>query len=184
MPAGDIGGSLAGVLLERLLRARDPIARHDPASGRYRLAYGRAWAWIAGLFVLISAGFLLFGVAVVRDDAVPLAIVVVVFGSMTAASLYALYDVAFVRLSFDGETLVKDSPLSGPVWVPWSRVVKVEYSNAASQIVFRSADGQTVRVSIYRNGLGTLADVAGAALQRGPMGTAPSVLYEKAAPPE
>ena len=67
--------------------------------------------------------------------------------------------------------------------LPWSSITRVDYSSTWNWFCFRGADGQKIRVSIYRNGLVTFAEVASRRMAAGPAGGVPHVLQEKALNP-
>ncbi len=185
MPTGEISRAASTALLGFLLRKRNPAASRDPRSGLYRLPFGRPYRVTAVVLALEAAALLALEIVAFKDDPAPAALLVAssVFGLIALAALYGLYDAFLVRMSFSEEVLVREGPFGDPLRVPWTAVISVEYSTIGNWFVFHSPGRPSVRVSIYRDGLGTFAEVAGQGLARGPAGGGHDLLHEKAGNP-
>ncbi len=185
MPTGEISRAASTALLGSLLRKRNPVAPIDPRSGRRLLPFGRACRVTVAIFAVEAAALLALEIVAFKDDPRPVALVLAsaVFGLLVLAMLYALYDAFLVELSFSEEMIVRESPFGGRLLLPWSTVTSVEYSTIGNWFVFRAPGRPPVRVSIYRSGLGTFAEVAGRGLERSPAGGGHYLLHEKAKNP-
>ncbi len=185
MPTGEISKTATNALLDFLLRKRNPAAPLDPRSGRYLLPFGRPYRVAVVILAVEAAALLALEIVAFKDDPGPAALVLAssIFGLLFLAMLYGLFDAFLVRISFSEEMLVRESPFGRPLSVPWSAVISVEYSTIGNWFVFHSPGRPSVRVSIYRNGLATFAEVAGRGLARSPAGGGHYLLCEKAKNP-
>ncbi len=120
-----------------------------------------------------------------KDDPGPVALVLAssIFGLILFAALLGLHDAFLVRLSFSDEEIVLESRFAEPRRLPWSAVLSVDHSTIGNWFVFRSAGRPSMRISIYRNGLGTFAEVAERGLAHSPAGSGHYLLFEKARNP-
>ncbi len=185
MPTGEISRAASTALLAFLLRKRNPAASRDPRSGLYRLPFGRPYRITVVIFAIFAAALLALEIVAFKDDPGPAALVLAssIFGLIFLAALYAFYDAFLVTLGFSEEMLVRESRFGARVLLPWSAVTSVAYSDVGNWFVFQSPGRPSIRVSIYRNGLGTFAKAAERGLARGPAGGGHSFLYEKARNP-
>ncbi len=185
MPTGTISGTASQALLDFLLRKRNPVAPLDPRTGRHLLPFGRACRATAAVLAAQAAAFVALSIYAFRDDpgSAGLVLSLSIFGLLLLATLYGLYDTFVVTISFSEEMLVRENRGGRPVWMPWSSVTSVEYSSIANCFVFQSPGRPSIRVSIYRSGLRTLAETAGRGLDGNPAGGAIYLLHEKARNP-
>jgi hypothetical protein len=183
MAGGHFGATIAVGLLDWLLRKRVPEAAPDPESGRHLLSFGRVYRVTVVVFFALACGLVALGLVAFHDEPRGLLLYMAIMGALWAGTAWALYDALWVRITFSTDALIRKSPLGGDLWMPWSSVASVTWSDAASWFVFRSTDGKAIRISVYRNGLGTLSRLADEALSRSPAGRAPFVLHQKAANP-
>ncbi len=185
MPTGEISRTATTALLAFLLRKRNPVASRDPRSGLYGLPFGRPYRITVVILAIEAAALLALEIVAFKDDPGPAALVLAssIFGLIFLAALYGLYDGFLARIGFSEEMLVRETPFGPPLRVPWTAVISVEYSTVGNWFVFHAPGRPSIRVSIYRNGLGTFADVAGRGLERGPAGGGHYLLHEKARNP-
>ncbi len=185
MPTAEISRAATTALLGFLLRKRNPVAARDPRSGRYLLPFGRPYRVTVVVLAIVAAALLTLEIVAFKDDPGPAALMLAssIFGLIALAALYGLHDAFLVRLSFSEEEIVLESRFGEPRRLPWSAVLSVEYSTIGNWFVFRSAGRPSIRVSIYRNGLGTFAEVAERGLAHSPAGGGHYLLYEKAKNP-
>ncbi|MDX1389518.1 MAG: hypothetical protein R3344_10040 [Acidobacteriota bacterium] len=157
MATAPISNAITERLLTWILSKRDPVAPVDPTTGRHLLPYGRAFRRMVVLMTAVAGGFLVLGIVGTWGDTEALAIVTVVFGTMLGGFVWGLYESHFVRIGFSNDGIYRQ--VAGrELWVPWSDVVAVEFSESMKWFRFRTRSHGTIRVSVYRNGLGTLAD--------------------------
>ncbi len=137
------------------------------------------------VLAIVAAALLALEVMAFKDDPGPVALVLAssIFGLILLAALWGLHDAFLVRLSFSEEEIVLESRFGEPRRLPWSAVLSVDYSTIGNWFVFRSAGRPSMRISIYRNGLRTFADVAERGLAHSPAGGGHYLLYEKARNP-
>ena len=179
MSAGHVGATAASVIISWLLSKRVPAARVDVLSGRFVLDYPLRYIATVVAFFIAACGFVVLGLVAWWEDWNKLLFAFMIIGPIWLYFGLAIYDALCVQLSFSPQALVKTTPLGGQVWVPWQGVTKVSYSTLTDLFTFSSSAG-AVRVTIFRNGLGTLAEVAEEALKSTPLGKAPHLLFEKA----
>jgi len=179
MDTGTISVAIANKILNWLLRKREMQAPRDSATGRYLLSCGVPYRVVLIFCVMLFLGFLALG-TVFRDQPVSWAVYSAVFGLPALGTLYCIHEVLAVRISFSEDGIQREGGLSPSVTLPWSSITHVDYSNAWSWFCFRGMDGQKIRVSIYMNGLATLAEFASRRVASGPAGGAPPLLLEKA----
>jgi len=183
MDTGTISVAIANKILNWLLRKRKLQAPRDPATGRYLLSCGVAYRVVLILCGLLFLRFLTLGIAF-RNEPVSWAVYSAVFLPPTLGTLYCIHEVLVVNISFSEDGIQRKGGLGPAVTLPWSSITRVDYSNAWSWFCFRALDGQKIRVSIYMNGLATLAEFASRRMASGPAGGAPPLLLEKALNPD
>lgn len=157
--AGGIEHAMTAAVVRRLLAGRRPRASQDE-SGRFVLDYSPVYRWLAVVAVLVSAGFLALGIAGFHDDAKGLAVVGGIFATMLAGALFLARDVFWLRIAIDDEGIHRSARGGRAVTVPWTEIERVHFSESMHWFSFISTDHPTVRVSLYRNGLVTLAEHA------------------------
>ena len=170
-------------VLKWLLNKRNPEAEQDATTGRLLLSYSRPYRLMILTFAVFSSLILVFGVFVFRDELRPLIIVSLIFGLLWVEMLFAVYDTFLVRLSFTEEAIFREGRFGGTIVVPWSSITAVSYSAIWNWFKLQAESFPTIRVSIYRNGLGTLAQYAGRGLERSPAGSTPLLLHQLAVNP-
>lgn len=114
------------------------------------------------LLLVVSAGFLVLGIMGTLDDPKALMITSAIFGVMFISSLWAVYESHFVTIGFSRDGIFRRG-LGQEVWAPWSSVMGVDFSESMKWFRFRTRGHGTIRVSLYRNGLGTLTGVVASA---------------------
>jgi hypothetical protein len=171
-------------ILNWALRGRDPAAQTDPLTGRCSLMCGARYKTIVCLFFAISTLFPILGVLISRELTGPgLLLVATICGAMWLAGLYAAYDTFLVDLSFGPDGLTRKTIPGHGAYMPWSRITAIEYSTIGNWFTFRSPDCRPIRISIYRNGLGAFAEVAGVGMKSSTLGHSSYLLVEKARNP-
>jgi hypothetical protein len=183
MDTGTISAAIANRILNWLLRKREMQATRDPATGRYLLSCGAAYRGVLIVCALLFLGFLALGIAL-RDEPVSWAVYSAVFLLPTLGTLYCIHEVLMVRISFSEDGIQREGGLAPSVTLLWSSLTGVDYSNAWSWFSFRGQDGHKIHVSVYMNGLATLAEFASRRMASGPAGGAPPLLLEKALNPD
>ncbi len=85
---------------------------------------------------------------------------VVISGPFGALFLYLFAEMLIVRHRVDAEGITCGSIFHRPFKIGWKDVVAVDYSASMSWFTFRAADGRVGRVSLYMNGVRTLAEIS------------------------
>ena len=170
-------------LLRWLLRSRVATAPPDLQAGGYALPFPWQYKAAAGVGAVLGLAFIALGFAVFRSEPVPITVYLCVMGPMCAAFCWAVYDAMARTLAFSDAGLIRRTRWGHSAHLPWGVVTRVDYSPFSNHFVFRAPGHPTIRVSIYRSGLGTLHTVAARALAHSPVGQSPYLLYEKAANP-
>jgi len=181
MASGAAGDVITRWIIRKIYASRNPVAVRDTTTGRFDLPYGTFYRWTIILLFVASAAFLVLGLAGTAGDLKATLIVGGIFGALWAAVALAVWDLRFVTIRFGEDGIWKSSATRPEVFVPWSSVTAVKYSESMKWFVFRS-DTSTIRVSVARDGLGTFAQVASSRLH-GPAATGWSAAAAKAADP-
>ena len=166
MPTGQASKLISEWILGRILASRDATAERHRETGRFVMTYPRMFRRLIAMFLVLSTGFLILGMAGTADDTKALLLITAIFGLLWLAMAYGFYEMLFVRIEFSEEGLFQDSPLKRQAFIPWSQVRRVDYSESMKWFRFRTESG-TIRVSVYRNGLESLADVLSSVSQIG-----------------
>jgi len=170
-------------LLGWLLSQRDPEAELDMATGTRRLTYSRRFQVTTIVVLVVASGAFGFITGLMRDDLNALAGALAIFGLMWLAAMVGAWDAFLTKVSFSSEGIFLDRGARAQSFIPWSAVTRVRYSRLGSWFAFRAPGFRTVRVSIYRNGLKSLAEVASLQLAHAKAGNIPALLFEKARNP-
>jgi hypothetical protein len=160
MPTGQLSNEISNWLLNKILASREPSAETDCATGRFVLRYGRAYRWMVSLLLAIAAGFLVMGMMGTVGDLKAFLIVTGIFGIFTLAMLIAFYEMMYVKIGFSRDGLHRSTPIRQDLFIPWSGVAAVTYSESFKWLKLRTEARESICVSIYRDGLGTLAEMA------------------------
>ena len=144
-------------VLSWLLAERDPEAWRDVETDRFVLSHGGGYRRAIGLVACLAGALLVHAYVSTRSapDLVLVASPLIAF--FVARVGLSLYDALFVRVLVDEEGIVCSAPLRPAVAMPWSAVTDVGFSPTMGSLSFRSPKHPTIRVSMYRNGLATLA---------------------------
>ena len=173
---------ISNVITERilawLLSRREPVAPVDAATGRHLMPYSPIFRRVTLLFLVVSAGFLILGTLGTLDDPKALMITSIIFGLMFGSSVWAFYEAHFVTIGFSREGIFRRG-LGQEVSAPWFSVTRVDFSESMKWFRFRTHGHGTIRVSVYRNGLGTLTDFVGTAALDTPADDAARILREQ-----
>jgi hypothetical protein len=174
--------SASNVITERilawLLSRREPVAPVDTATGRYLMPYSPVFRRMTLLLLVISAGFLILSILGTLDDPKGLMITSTIFGAMFTGSLWAFYESHFLTVGFSRDGIFRRG-VGQETWAPWSAVTRVDFSESMKWFRFHTRGHGTIRVSVYRNGLGTLIDFVGSAPLDAPATDAARILREE-----
>lgn len=165
VPTGQLSNQISNWLLDKILASRDPIAEIDPSTGRHVLSYGKAYRWMVISLLAIAVSFLALGIWGSLGDPKALLIVGGVFGVFTLAMVISFYEMVHVRLAFSRDGLYKSSPLGRELFIPWSGLDKASWSESFKWLKLSTGTGEVIRISIYRDGLRTLAETASERLE-------------------
>ncbi len=184
MATGGLEHVLTKSLLDWLLRGRTPLVSVDAATGQHQLTFSGRYRHVIALMGVLAIAIGAVGVYMVVKVSGPARLLVaLVFGGLSLAIAYIVFDTFVVRIGCSDAGLTRQIAGRPPVLIPWARIARIDYSYMGNWFTFRTNDGLTVRISIYRDGLGTLDKFAGSALQASPAGRAPHLLYEKSRNP-
>jgi hypothetical protein len=157
MNTAPLSNVAADRILAWLLSRRDPVAPIDPVTGRYLLPYGRMFRRVSVLMLGVAAGSLVLGAVGTWGDTRAFTLITSLFGMFLCGCLWGLYESHVVTLGFSRDGIFRRG-FGQEVWIPWSDVTRVDFSESMKWFRFRTRSRGTIRVSLYRNGLGTLAD--------------------------
>jgi hypothetical protein len=183
MASGQVSNVITEKILSWLLAKRDPAAQRDPVTGRFCLPYSRPYQWMVLVMFLLATGFLVLGIAGTLDDPKALLIVSSIFGLLWIGMVAALYDVKLVTIDVSDDGIRRKGPFGSEIHLSWQEIDRMGYSEAWKWFYFRAPGAGTIRVSVYRNGLETLAATAAARLQGRPVEANVTVLRERTARP-
>ena len=183
MATGQFSNVITVKILQWLLAKRNPLAPRDPVTGRFCLPYSRPYSWMIVTMFLVTTAVLVFGIAGTIDDPKALLIVSVIFGLLWIGMAAAVYDVRLVKIEFSDDGIRRRGPLGSEIYLPWQSMDRVGYSDTWKWFHFRAANTGTIRISIYRNGLDTLAETAASQLQTSPASSSVTILRERIARP-
>ena len=169
-------------MLEGLLRVRVPEGDLDAASGRRRLTYSRRFLWTACLVSVVANGAFTLTTVLMKGDTPALVWGIGLFGLLWVAAMAAAWDAFVTKVSISDEGIHLQRGRS-VVCIPWSGIATVRYSRLGSCFSFKAPGYPTVRVSIYRNGLGALSDCVKRKLPREGAAEAAELLREMALNP-
>jgi hypothetical protein len=158
-------------VLSWLLSSRVGKVRPDLSDGSIELSYSRQYR-MAMIFMFLLANGLLALAIPFWGDLPKFLLVSGIFGVLWAALLYCVYDAFLRSIRVSGEGITRVGVLTRKV-LDWTPIQKVSYSSLGNWYTFRSADGWSIRVSIYRNGLGSLAELAARYLPQSPARSLP-----------
>jgi len=164
-------------LLSWLKKGRVGIAAASPVDGSFNLGFSSRYRATMAAFFSIATGFLVLGLVAFWREPRTLLLMTAVFGTMWLAMAYTVYDTFLVLVSASPAGVRVRSPLSGERMLPWERLRRVSYSSLASSFSFESLDGWSVRISLYRNGLLSLAGLLLSNIARSHAQSIPSEFY-------
>lgn len=175
--------ALTIAVINWLLAARRPQAAPS-SGGRFGLGYSRRYRVVILILFLAATGFLVMGLLAFRDDPQAFLIGSGIFGLMWLGAAYCAWDTFCVRLSFSEMQLVREPSLGTITTLSWGEIAGLGFSANSNLFTFSTPTGRRFRVSLFRDGLGTLAEVAGRRLDSSPAAGSLPVLYEKARNPK
>lgn len=167
-------------MLESLLRVREPEVQPDVATGRRRLTYSRRFLWTACLVSVVANGAFGLTMVLTREDPPARVWGIGIFGLLWVAAMIAAWDAFWTKVSVSEAGIYLERGRAACVFIPWSAVEGVRYSRLGSWFAFRAPGYPTVRVSVYRNGLLSLAECARRGLSAGTATEATVLLREMA----
>lgn len=160
MSSSIVAQPLTRALLRWLLARRETVAPLDPATDRAELGYGKPFCVVAVLLTVLSTALMSLGLVGGQGDPKAMTIFMLIFGTMWAASIWALHETFFVSIQVSRDGLFRRIRNGRELHIPWISVTSVTYSEAMNWLVFRAKGRGVIRVSIFRNGLTTLASLA------------------------
>lgn len=170
-------------VIDWLLAARRPQAAPSP-DGRFGLGYSRRYRVTIAVSLVAATGFLIGGILVLQDDLKAFLVGNGVFGAMWLGIAYYAWDAFCVRLSFSELQLVRESLLGTPLAVSWGEIARFRFSSTSNLFTFSTIAGRHFRVSLFRDGLETLAEVSTRRLGGLPVTESLRTLHEKARNPQ
>lgn len=170
---------LTTALLRWLRGARVADAAAGPDAS-IELAFSTTYRIAVIVLTVITTALLTGIVMIFHDDPQALVIAVGIFGALWLGMLYGVYDAFFVRLTAAPRGLTMRSWLGGERHLYWERLSKVTYNATANWYRFRSDQGWSVRVSIYRSGLGSFAHLVRHNIQKSPARSVPARFFTDA----
>ena len=165
-------------MLEWLLRVREPEAEPDLATGRRSLTYSRRFLWTACVVSIVADGAFGLTMVLMWEDPPALAWGIGIFGLLWLAAMVAAWDAFWTKVSVSSEGIFLERGRG--VLIPWDKISRVRYSRLGSWFSFRAPGYPTVRVSIYRNGLQSLARLARQGMAPAAAANASDLLQEMA----
>ena len=150
---------LQGAAIDKLGAQSDAGVAREGEGQTYVLRYSNALRMLAVFSLVAALGFpaiLLAFIPFEPGDGVYLALLAAGFGS---AALYFWIESRFVAHRMTRAFLVRKSPWRKSAVLRWSELTRIEFTpNNGFKLTAR--DGQTLRLSVYMNGLGTFARMA------------------------
>ena len=169
-------------VLDWLLARREAEVPSDPATGRRSLTYSRRFLWTTCLVWVVANAAFSATIVLMKEDPPALVWGAGLFGLLWVAALAAAWDAFVTKLSVTEEGIWLQRGRAQRAFVPWKAVSNVRYSRLGSWFSFRAPGYPTVRVSLYRNGLGTLARCAERGMGRKRARKIPELLRRFATP--
>jgi hypothetical protein len=164
-------------LLSWLLDRRERVVAPDPIDGSIVLSFGGAYkATVAAVFVVATVMWV-FALVVFYGEAGTAFALGIGFGVLWFATLYGVYDAFAVVVRASARGLESESPLFGARQLPWEDIQRVDYATHGNWYTFRSGRGWAIRISIYRNGLKSFANLVAANISRSPAKFTPPKFY-------
>jgi hypothetical protein len=168
-------------LLGWLRGSRSGTVPSDPTDHSIELRFGSPYRVAVAAGFLLATGFLLGGVLAVGEDRQAQVIVGVVFGALWFGMIYGVYDAYGVQLKASPRGIRSKSWLRQEREMYWEQIDRISYASIGNWYTFRSSQGWSVRVSIYRNGLRSFADLVAANVGRSPARLTPRQFYQHTA---
>lgn len=148
-----------GAILGGLSIRRETTVEPDE-TGTVHLRHGRVFRRMVAFYVTLTTTLLALGCTALWPDRTGFALVAFVFGAMWLASLGLAFEVFGVELSADEDGVTRRNLLGRERRLAWKEVAGVRHSEAFHRLSFRAPGQRPLRVSLYRDGLGTLASLA------------------------
>jgi hypothetical protein len=180
MNSGHVAQPITNVLLRWILSKRRLEAERDPASGRFLLPYSGVYHWAVRAAALLFATFMVMATIALWGDTRALILTDGIFAGFLLMAGYAWYEASLVSMSFSEEAIFVESRFGGKRTIPWSAVVDVSYSDSSNTFTFCTNVAGKIRVSSYRDGLGTFAHLAVRELASMPSKSAMTLLRDVA----
>ena len=166
-------------LLRWLFDGRRLHADSDNNHGRYVLSYSRRYRWTLLAFTAMCVGLLVLGAFSGEESRQLLAVYYALFIPICGLFFYAAYDAFVLGISFDEQGVFIEGAQTR--FVPWTAVTGVRYVRWLDWFVVECEGGVKIRLSAYRDGLHTFAQLASRGMQAHVAGKAGPLLIEKAA---
>ncbi len=167
---------LTSAVLRWLRGARVADAALGPEAS-VELCFSPAYRVTVVILGAVATALLAGTVVIFHDDPQALVMTVAIFGALWLATFAAVYDAFGVRLTAAPRGVTTRSWFGGERFLPWERLSAVTYNSNMNWYRFRSDQGWSVRVSIFRSGLGTFAQLVRANIQRSPARSVPARFF-------
>lgn len=164
-------------LLSWLLERREGVVKPDPVDGSIVLSFGRPYQVTVAWLFAVATVMWVFIVVVFYGETGTAAALGLGFGLMWIATLYGVYDAFGVVVKASARGLESLSPLFGARQLPWEDIQSVSYATHGNWYTFRSGQGWAIRISIYRNGLKSFANLVSSNISRSPARFTPPKFY-------
>ena len=181
MPQTELTAVTTRALLSFLLRSREPIIRPDPVDGALDLRFGLTYRVTCLVLFIISCAMVAFGLFAFSGDPPRQLMASAILGPICLAMSYGIYDAFLVSLRASDHGLEIQRLLLGRRVLPWLELRSVSYSTLGNWYRFRSTQGWSIRVSIYRSGLYSFSRLVSRHIGHTPARLTPPGFYDHTA---
>ena len=136
---------------------------------------------LCSVLLVVSCGAVALGIFAFSGDLPRQLLVSCIFVTMWVAMAYGMYEAFFLTIRASDRGLELDRPLCSTRHLPWVEIQKVTYTSLGNWYRFRSVQGWSVRISIYRDGLSSFAGLVTKHIGQSPARFTPIKFYEHTA---